>query len=235
MNAKKMKIRIDKDEFHEFYTLNVVLISKKEIIVSCEKYLTFYIDMNKSNKIPLDDYINDMIYLPDKSIILSLKSNIQFLKKVKNKYEVYKTVDINGIFLLNNENILYTFDNNSLKLIDIKNYSFISSISLNKNKDINQEMKPFFLPEKNNCNICIRKDYNLYLLDAKTYKEKNELSFNEYIDFTVTKKEKEKDKFYVCIYKDWEKRNKMDIEIAEYNSKFQAIHKYNKILYTPPL
>ena len=237
MNAKKMKIRKDKDEFHEFYnTLNVVLISKKEIIVSCEKYLTFYIDMNKSNEIQLDDYINDMIYLPDKSIILSLKSNIQFLKKVKNKYEVYKTVNINSIFLLNNENILYAFDNNSLKLIDIKNYSIISSISLNKNKDINQEMKPFFLPEKNNYNICIRKDYNLYLLDAKTYKEINELSFNAYIDFTVDQKEKEKDKFYVCIYKDWEKKeNKMDIEIREYNNKFQVIHKYNKILYTPPL
>ena len=149
MNSKKMKIRKDEDEFHAFYnTLNVVLISKKEIIVSCEKYLTFYIDMNKSNEIQLDDYINDMIYLPDKSIILSLKSNIQFLKKVKNKYEVYKTVNINSIFLLNNENILYAFDNNSLKLIDIKNYSIISSISLNKNKDINQEMKPFFYKKK---------------------------------------------------------------------------------------
>ena len=104
--------------------------------------------MNKSNEFQLDDYINDMIYLPDKSIILSLKSNIQFLKKVKNKYEVYKTVDINSIFLLNNENILYTFDNNSLKLIDIKNYSIISSITLNKNKDFNQEMKPFFYQKK---------------------------------------------------------------------------------------
>ena len=149
MKAKKMKIRKDKDEFHGFYnTLNMVLISKKEIIVSIKKYLTFYIDMNKSNEIQFDNHINDVIYLPDNSIVLSLGSNIQFLKKVKNKYEVYKTVDINSIFLLNNENILYTFDNNSLKLIDIKNYSIISSITLNKNKDFDQEMKPFFYQKK---------------------------------------------------------------------------------------
>lgn len=237
MNAKKMKIRKDKEDFHEFYnTLNMVLISKKEIIVSCDNYLIFYIDMKQSNEIKFEHYINDMVYLPDKSMVLSFDSNIQFLKKIKNKYETYKKIDIKNIFLLYNENILYAFGNNSLNLINIKTYSLITSVTSNKNEVLNQEMKPFFLKEKNNYNICIRKDYNLYLLDAKTYKEINDLSFNEYIDFTVTQKEKEKDKFYVCIYKDWEKKeNKIDIEIREYNNKFQIINKYNKILYTPPL
>ena len=237
MNAKKIRIRKDKDEFHEFYnTLNLVLVSKKEIIVSCDNYLTFYTDRKQTNEIKFEYDINDMIYLEDKSIALSFASNIKFLKKIKNKYETYKTIDVKNIFLLNNENILYTFYNNSLNLINLKNYSLISTVSLNKDKDLNQEMKPFFLKDNNNYNICIRKDYSLYLLDAKTFKEINDLSFNEYIDFTVTKKEKEKDKFYVCIYKDWEKKeNKIAIEIREYNNKFQIIHKYNKILYTPPI
>ena len=79
MNAKKIRIRKDKDEFHEFYnTLNLVLVSKKEIIVSCDNYLTFYTDRKQTNEIKFENDINDMIYLKDKSIALSFASNIKF-------------------------------------------------------------------------------------------------------------------------------------------------------------
>ena len=236
MNAKKMKIRKNINEFHEYYNILKGLILKEDIVVSFKKYLTFYINMKETNKIEFEEYINDIIYLPDKSIALSFNSNIKILKKIKNKYETYKIIDIKSFSLLNNENILYAFNNNSLNLININDYTLILSVELNKNITLEGEMKPFFLKEKNDYNICIRKNYSLYLLDSRTYKKINELSFNDDIDFTVTQKEGEKDKFYVCIFKDWEKKeNKMDIEIREYNNKFRIIHKYNKILYTPPV
>ena len=69
------------------------------------------------------------------------------------------------------------------------------------NKNLSIENKTLFLIDKKKHKICIRKDYNLYLLDSKTYKEISKLSFNENIDFILTQKENEKDKFYVCIYK----------------------------------
>ena len=236
MNLKKIKIRKEQKEFHEDDdTLKMALISKKEIVISFGQTLYFLINLKESNKIEFEHYIYDMIFLPDKTIALSFELNITILKKSNNqKYEIHKNIDIKSIYLLNLGNILYSFDTNTLNLINLNNYSIISSITFNKNLII--ENKPFFLNENNKFSICVRKDYNLFLLDSKTYKEKNKLSFNEYIDFTVTQKKNEKNKFYVCINKDWvKKENKINIEIREYNSKFNIIKKYDKILYTHPV
>ena len=239
MKMKKIKYRKEHEEYHEFLyscPFNMLIISKNEIITSSEEYLTFYIDMKENNKIKFEHTIKDMILLKNNSIALSLGSNIKLLKIKNQKYEEYKTIETQSLFLLNIENLLYSFDESSIHLINLDNCSLISSTKLNKTKgeSLSEKMKPFFLKSNNKYNICIRKGYNLYLLDSKTFKEINHLSFGEAIEFTVT--QKNEDKFYVCILNDWTFReNKIDIMIKEYNNKFQNTNKYNKMLHIPPI
>lgn len=237
---KKMKYQKEQEEHHEFlYTVpfNMLIISKKEIITSSDKLLTFYLDMKENNKIEFESTIKDMICLKNKLIALSFDRNIKILKKMSNqKYEVYKSVETQSFFLLNIEHLLYSFTDSSMHLINLDNCSLISSMKLNKTKNecLSEKMKPFLLKIDNKYNICIRKGYNLYLLNSKTYKEINHLSFDEAIEFYVT--QKANDKFYVCILNNWSfKDNIIDITIKEYNNKFQNINEYNKNLHIPPI
>ena len=101
--------------------------------------------MKGSNQIESEDTITEMIYLKNNSIVLSLGSNIKFLKRMKNKnYEVYKSIETQSIFLLSIENLLYSFDDSSIYLINIDNYSLISTAKLNKTKgeSFSEKMKP---------------------------------------------------------------------------------------------
>ena len=90
-------------------------------------------------------------------------------------------------------------------------------------------MKPFFIKLENGYIICIRKGFDLIFLNSKTNKIIKKISFDNYISFTVT--QNDKDKFYVCIYKDLDLPiNTIDLEIREYNNNFQIINNYNKKL-----
>ena len=247
MNGRNKKLKAEHLDIHEDQMdnspLNIIKITKSEIIISYKNHLTFYENMKEKNKIELEHEIGDMICLNDKSIALSCLSEIKILKKNKDIYEIYKTIEIETYFLLNIDNNLYSFNSMDIHVINLKNFSTISTIQISDqgskllnffNEVFNVRMKPFILKYKNKCMICMRKSYTLFFMDVKDYKIKNQLSFDDAIEFTVY--QKNINQFYVCILKDINlKINLMEIDIKEYNDKLQNIKNYKKKLIIPPI
>ena len=242
MKGRKLKIKKENEDIHtdRETPLNIIKISKNEIVTSYKKNLTFYENNKEKNKIQLEEGIEDMIYLKDKSIALTLFSFIKILKKTQNNYQIHKKIDnIESVFLLNIENNLYAFGFYNIYTISLKNFSIISSNTIaDKNKTdkyegLNDRMRPFLIKSNNEkgYNICIRKYDILFFINHKTNKIVKQLNFDDIIDFVVTQKDEDKDKFYICLFNNFEKKiNTIDIEIREYNYKFDIINKYIKKL-----